>query len=292
MAKEKIALVVDSTCGYTKKEIEKMGGYYVPLNISINNDEYLDGVTLTEKQLIDKMTNDSIVKTSSPSAGLFEEEFKKALKTHDKVFCVTLSKKLSSSIESAKIAKSLHKEWNDKIFILDSLYGSSFIQYDIKKMFEMINSGTTIEALEKLSSVQAEKAFGAFAPKTLIHLKNGGRISDSAAIIGNVLKILPVLTWVDGHMDPDLVVKTRTFKRASLKCINIVEKKWKTIEDKENYEICIISTHKIESEFYENFIKKVKDKLKLKREPIFGTMSGALVAHVGPDFIGVLLIYK
>ncbi len=292
MTKEKIALVVDSTCGYTKKEIEKMGGYYVPLNISINGKEYLDGITLTEKQLIDKMTNDSIVKTSAPSAGLFEEAFKKALKTHDKVFCLTLSKKISSSIKSAKTAKASHKEWDGKVFVLDSLYGSSFVQYDIKKMFKMVNSGTTIKALEKLSSDQAEKAFGAFTPKTLIHLKNGGRISSSAAIIGNVLKILPVLTWVDGHMDPDLVVKARTFKKASSKCIKIVEKKWKTIEDKENYEICIIATHKIDNEFYDNFIKRVKEKLKLKKEPIFGTMSGALVAHVGPDFIGVLIIYK
>ncbi len=292
MKKQKIALVVDSTCGYTKKEIDKMGGYYVPLSISINDENYLDGITLTEKQLIDKMTNDSVVKTAAPSSGLFEEEFKKALKTHDKVFCLTLSKKLSSSMDSANIAKSSHKEWESKVFVLDSLYGSSFVQYDIKKMFKMVEAGTTIEALEKLSSDQAEKAFGAFAPKTLIHLKNGGRISSSAAIIGNTLKILPVLTWVDGHMDPDLVVKTRTFKRASSKCVNIVEKKWKTIKDKENYEICIISTHKIDNEFYENFIKRVKDKLKLKREPIFGTMSGALVAHVGPEFIGVLIIYK
>ncbi len=292
MKKEKIALVVDSTCGYTEKEVIAMGGYYAPLSITVDNKGYVDGVDLTEDELIDLIDNSSVVKTAAPSSGLFEEEFKKALKTHDKVFCVTLSKKISSAIQSAIIAKGSNKDWEKKVFICDSFYASAWIKYDVTKMLKMVKDGTTIEELEKMAKIQNEKTYSAFAPTSLVHLKNGGRISGSAAVIGNVLKILPVITWVDGHMDPDLIVKARTFKKASSKCIEFTNKKWKTIEDKENYQVFALVSHKIDEETKEEFIEKVQDKFKLKEKPVPGNLGVALVAHVGPEFLGVGFYWK
>ncbi len=292
MAKENIALVVDSTCGYTEKQIKKLGGFYVPLTITVDGKKYTDGVDLTEDELINLVTDTSEVKTSAPSAGLFEEKFKEALKTHDKVFCITISKRISSSIQSAKIAKSSHKEWDDKVFVCNSLYASSWLKYDVYKMFKIIDSGTTIEELKQIGRVQSQTAFGAFAPTTLTHLKNGGRISGSAAVVGNALKILPIITWVDGFMDPALIIKARTFKKASNKSVEIVGDKWKTIKDKENYQIHIIMSHKLDIKIKEDFIEKVKDKFKLESEPLLGSLSGALVAHVGPEFVGVGIVHK
>ncbi len=292
MKKEKIALVVDSTCGYTKKEVEAMGGYYVPLSITVDNKGYVDGVNLIEDSLIDLMDNSSVVKTAAPSSGLFEEQFKKALKTHDKIFCVTLSKKISSSIQSAITAKASNKKWEEKIFICDSFYASIWMQYDVGKMLKMVKDGTTIEILEEIAKTQNKKTLSVFAPTSLVHLKNGGRISSSAAIIGNVLKILPVITWTDGHMDPDLIVKARTFKKATAKCIDFANKKWKTIEDKENYEVAILASYKIDEEVKEEFINKVQDKFKLEERPVPAILGTTLVAHVGPEFIGVGFYWK
>ena len=52
MAKEKIALVVDSTCGYSKKEAEKMGMFYVPVILTIDGKDFNDGVDVVEKDFV------------------------------------------------------------------------------------------------------------------------------------------------------------------------------------------------------------------------------------------------
>jgi fatty acid-binding protein DegV len=96
MAKEKIAIVVDSSCGYTKKEAEKMGVHFLSIIVHLGGKEYLDGDTILENDLVNLMNPTSKVSTSAIPPIVFEETFRKALKKADKVLCITLSKKISS----------------------------------------------------------------------------------------------------------------------------------------------------------------------------------------------------
>jgi fatty acid-binding protein DegV len=79
-----------------------------------------------------------------------------------------------------------------------------------------------MEDLIKVIEDQNNYASGTFVPKSLTYLKNGGRVSAGGALIGNALKILPIVTFVNGHMDPALLQKSRTFERGKLKTIDTI----------------------------------------------------------------------
>jgi fatty acid-binding protein DegV len=97
MAKEKIALVVDSTCGYSKKEAEKMGMFYVPVILTIDGKDFNDGVDVVEKDFIKTINTDMKIKTAAPSPKTFQDVYRKALKDHDKVFYFGYTSKMSGT---------------------------------------------------------------------------------------------------------------------------------------------------------------------------------------------------
>lgn len=59
-----------------------------------------------------------------------------------------------------------------------------------------------------------------FTPESLTFLKKGGRIGGAAALLGNLIKLAPVLTVVDGTPEP--MAKVRTRKKALVKIQEIL----------------------------------------------------------------------
>ena len=290
--KEKITLVVDSSCGLTKKEIEKMGYEYISISINLNNVEYLDGDTMTEHMLINNLTPGDNILTSSPSPGQFAKAYERALQKADKVICITLSQKLSSTNQNAKNAVKLNKRYEGNVFVPDSFYIGPWFKSDLLLFDKMIKSGVTVEDILFAIEETNDTALGAFCVDTLIYLKNGGRISNAQAIIGNVLKILPIVYWEDGHMVENKVQKSRTFSKAQIKTIKILYEEYKELRNKNDYKIFIITSPKISGDEYNHFLEKVQNLFDFKYLPENRMLGASLVSHLGPNFIGLGLEKK
>ena len=88
-----------------------------------------------------------------------------------------------------------------KIFVVDSLCASLgeglFVDYVVKKA----DSGATIEETRDYAEDLKQHICHYFTVDNLFHLKRGGRVSATTAVIGSMLKIKPVL-YVDheGHL--------------------------------------------------------------------------------------------
>lgn len=287
--KKAIGLIVDSACGISKKDIESMGGYLLPIPIVINEIEYEDGINIDENKLTKILNIESKITTSSISISKWEKSFDEILKKYDKVICITLSKGLSSINNWAKIAA---EKFNNRIIIIDSKLAAMWMNYGVIKAFDMIKNQNTINEIVVFLEEIGNKAIGCFTTDTLFYLKNGGRISSSAALIGNALKILPIVTWVDGKMDSNNVVKARTFEKSKIKTIECLKKHWDGINDKNNYEIHIVFSNNLSDNESRTFINNLKKELNIQYNPKRNILGGALIAHVGPNFIGGGILWK
>ena len=118
-----------------------------------------------------------------------------------------------------------------------------------------------------------------FIPENLEYLRKGGRIGGASALIGNLLKIIPILTVEDGKTT--VLAKVRTKKKAVFIMLS------RMLEDIEKYGLGEIIVHHI------NCIDEAKQlactiKEKLKVNVNICDIGPVIGVHVGPGAIAVV----
>lgn len=192
-----IRIIVDSSADYTKERLEEAGLELVPIVVSIDGKSFLDGVDLGKDDFYEIMTNSNdFPKTSQPSPQAFLDVFEDAKEKGDDVICILLSSALSGTNQSANLAKDMAEY--DNIYIVDSLSAT----YPIKIMAEYANKlrnegFAAADIAAKLEELKGRIKIVA-GIDTMEYLYRGGRVSKAAAAIGEVAKIKPIISVVDG----------------------------------------------------------------------------------------------
>ncbi len=136
------------------------------------------------------------IKTGLISTAAFEEAFRSALEADQDVLYFSLSKNISGTYNSARLAsEELLDEFGDKhkIRLVDSLNAS--LAQGILAVYasEMRTKGMSVDEVADTLECYVEKMNGVFTVGDLKYLSRTGRIKGSVATIGNVLKIKPIL---------------------------------------------------------------------------------------------------
>lgn len=191
-----ITIITDSASDLSQNN--KNGITVLPMTISFDNETYEDGVTLTPDNFYMKLIESSTLpKTSQVSPYAFSEAYEKALEHSDQVIVITLSSKLSGTYQSACIAA---EDYQDKVYVIDSENVSVGEQLLINYAFSLIQQGLDAKAIiQQLNTIKKRIHLVALLD-TLEYLKKGGRISGSAAFLGNILSIKPVIAIADGEV--------------------------------------------------------------------------------------------
>ena len=190
-----VRLVGDSACDMTQAEAAALGVTVLPLKTLIDGVEYLDGVTITTEEFYDKLEHcKELPTTSQITPGEFEEAFRAGLEAGDEVVAITLSGKLSGTVQSANIA-ALDL---DGVWVVDSgsvtLGQNILLRYAVRLRDQGLSAREIVEELERIKPRIRLLA----RVDTLEYLMKGGRLSKTAAIAGTVLQIKPVLSVEDG----------------------------------------------------------------------------------------------
>jgi DegV family protein with EDD domain len=105
---EKIAWVTDSTAFLDEVLTEHPDVYSIPMVVYFEEQEYLDGVTLSLEDFYTKLEASPIPpKTSQPSVGAFVELYNKLAESYDRIISIHLSSHLSGTVSSSKQASEL-----------------------------------------------------------------------------------------------------------------------------------------------------------------------------------------
>lgn len=216
-----IKILVDSASDITQDEAKKYGIEVLPLIVSFGDQEYLDGVNLTQKEFYEKLIEtDTLPKTSQITPYRFTEAFEKLTENGDEVIVVTISSKLSNTYNSAVLAAS---EFEDKVYVVDSLSATAGEKILCLYALRLIKEGLNIkDIVNKLNEVKNKIRILAVVG-TLEYLKKGGRISKATAFAGELLNIKPVISVEDGVVK--LVGKARGSKKANNLLNELIDKK-------------------------------------------------------------------
>ena len=205
----KVKIVTDSGSDLPQARARQLGITVLPLTFRFGTDEYLDGVTMSSKEFYERMDQEEeLPKTSQISPYRYTEVFRELTEDGSDVLYVCISSGVSGTIQSAIMAAA---EFDGKVKVFDSRHFcisegllaeyAKRLSDEGKSMYEIFT------ALEKARD--KVRIIAVFA--TLENLKKGGRISSSAAFVGEMLSIKPLITITDGGVE--VLGKVRGMKK-------------------------------------------------------------------------------
>ena len=217
-----IKLLVDSASDFTKAELNNRNIEFIPLGITLDNENYLDGINLTKDDFYDKIQKSTeFPKTSMPSPAAFLEYFEMAKENGDEIVCILLSSALSGTYQSAVTAKGMVDY--DKIYIVDSSCVATGIKIIVNYADKLRNDGLSGEEIaQKVESLKSKVRVYA-GLDTLEYLYRGGRLSRTSAAIGTVANLKPIVT-LDAAGTVSVVKKSLGRTRAMRDLFEIIKK--------------------------------------------------------------------
>lgn len=281
-------IFTDSSCDLSQEMIDNRGIYSASLSFRFDDSEkvYLNNEMLI-KDFYDKMRSGGVAKTSAVNSETFAMEFEKILKEDKDILYIGFSSGLSTTYNSARLAaKQLKTKYPDrKIIVVDTLAASAGIALLLDMVIEKKNSGATIEEAAEYAENMKLKICHWFTVDDLVYLKRGGRISPTAAFVGNMLGIKPVL-HVDneGHLINVGKVRGRRVSVAAL-----ADKYGELCDDEGNKKVYISHADCLSEA--EELGKIIKEKYGAETKLItnVGTVIGA---HSGPGTIALFFVGK
>ncbi|MGM9960779.1 MAG: DegV family protein [Allobaculum sp.] len=233
----KVKVITDSGSGLSQKQAEKLGIGLLPLQVSVDDHQYLDGVDLDIKTLYQFLEDGKMPTTSQPPLYLEEELFEQYKEEgYTDLIVVNLSSGLSSTNE---VVQATAKRVGLILHTLDIYTTLGIERYLAIAAKTLIDQGKDPDEVIALLEKAVDTSEGYLIVDNLDHLAAGGRLTPLAAKLGGLLKIKPVLKVAKStYGKVDSFDKVRTFHKAVAKAVDQVEK---AIEPGKEYEFFILN---------------------------------------------------
>lgn len=228
---EKVAILTDSNSGITQLEGLQLGIKVIPMPFTIDGEEYLEDINLTQEQFYEKLVAGANVSTSQPSVGLVTSVWDELLQDFESIVYIPMSSGLSKSCESAMAAAKANYE--GKVFVVDNQRISVTQRQSVLDAIELKNKGWNGQQIHDLLMEVKFQSSIYIMVDTLKYLKKGGRITPAAAAVGGLLKIKPILT-IQGFKLDKFRMLNRTLENAKRimlqQCIEEINTRFKEID--------------------------------------------------------------
>ena len=206
-----VRIVTDSACDLPEAICAELGVEVVPLTIRFGDREYVDRKELSIDAFWRELAASPVLpETAAPSVGAFEETFRRLSDDGaSAIVCINLSARLSATMQSAQVAaKAL--DGTTPIEIIDSLSASMGIGNLVLHAARRARAGASLDEIvgEVNDRRQREHVFATL--DTLEYLRKGGRIGGAQALLGSMLSIKPIISVLDGVVEPAGRVRTRS----------------------------------------------------------------------------------
>jgi DegV family protein with EDD domain len=209
----RIEIITDSNSGITQNEGKELGIVVVPMPFTINGEEYLEDITLTQEKFYEFLKDDNaVVSTSQPSIAYVEELWANALENNDSVIYIPMSSGLSNSCETA-LRAAQKPEFQGKVFVVDNKRISVTQRQSVLDAMKLRDLGYTGKEIHDILIETMSNSDIYITVATLKYLKKGGRITPAAAALGTMLKLKPILQ-IEGEKLDKYKMRNRTMENA------------------------------------------------------------------------------
>ena len=216
-------IMTDSTVDLPKEYLtEELGVPYIPLTYLIDGQSYEDMIGLTGEEFFAKVRAGSMPTTSQINPEQAREALEPYLKEGKDILYIAFSSGLSGTYNSVRMAaEELQEEYPErKLIVIDSLcacMGEGLLVY---KAVQMKRAGKSLEEVAQWVEENKLKICHFFMVEDLNHLQKGGRISKTAAVLGTMVQIKPII-YLDNEGKLQIIKKERGRKKAMNKIVDM-----------------------------------------------------------------------
>ncbi len=217
----------ESIMDLSAEYVKEIGVSFIKSNYELNGEIYLDdfGQSLDMEEFYRNMEEGAAPSTAAINTQAYLDYFEEILKKDMDIIHVCLSSGLTTQYSCLLQAVDILKEKfpERKIYPIDSKMASSGVGLLVDKLVMLKNEGMSIEDLYKWAKENTLHVISYTSNENLEYVARGGRISKTAANIGNLLKICPLIEIDDeGHMQ--VTQKVRTKKKLLKTLVDRMEK--------------------------------------------------------------------
>ncbi|WP_172209604.1 DegV family protein [Pseudolactococcus hodotermopsidis] len=272
----KTAIITDSSAPLSDEIKAKANVFVLDISVYINGETYVEGVNLTAEQFYLKMAETTeLPKTSQPSVLALEElltQLQKENYTH--VMGIFLSSGISGFWQNIQYLTSEYEGMT--IVFPDTKMTSSPLGHMVETAYNMTKTNASFDLIVSEINETIAKTSIFIIVNDLNHLVKGGRLSNGAAVIGNLLNIKPIL-WFDEVGKIVVYEKIRTSKKAFKRLYKILAE---TTKDGE-YKLYVI--HANVPEKARDVAKELSD---IGFDVSIATFGSVIGTHLGEGALG------
>lgn len=277
-----IRILVEGSSDFTIEEAKERNLIYVPITITLNGTSYRSALDIDCAQFYTLLTQtDEFPKTSQPSPQDFLDHFMEAKERGDELICLLISSALSGTYQSALLAKNMAEY--DKIYLIDTLSATVPVRiltdYAIRLIQDGLDAATIAAQLETLKS----RIHAMAGVDTLEYLCRGGRLSRTAAAIGELANLKPIV-----HLTEEGTIAVMGKCIGRNKSIAFLQKTLQEVELDPAFPL--ITLYSGDSSNCERLEQKlISEQYTIQERLELGPVIGS---HVGPGIFGLVYVTK
>lgn len=283
---EKLLIITDSNSGILQSESEKLGIFVIPMPFTINDEEFLEEISISQEQFYEHLANNADVKTSQPSQYYLEEIWSKFLEDYEEIVYIPMSSGLSATCENAK---KFAKKFDGRVFVVDNTRISLSLKESVLEAIAMKKQGMSAKKIKNYLEGSKDKSSIYITVGTLKYLKKGGRISATAAALGSMLNVKPILCSNGGKFEKFSAVLS--FNQAKGKMIQQLKKELEGQfkEEYENGKIVVSVAHTNNEQEALKFKDEILANIPNIKFRFVDPLSLSVSCHIGPGALAICI---
>ena len=188
-------IVTDTCCDFPRQMYQDLGLVAVPVTLTFQGQEITEYDDAWLKTLYDGLRQGQVATTAAVNPQQWQDAMSSVLEKGEDVLVLPLSSGLSTTCQSAMIAKSeLEEKYPQRtIRVVDTLAASMGQGLLVYYACRHRDQGETVDQVADWCEEHKQNVCHWFTVDDLQYLKRGGRVSAATALLGTMLQIKPVL---------------------------------------------------------------------------------------------------
>lgn len=283
----KTAIITDSNSGITPEAAEQMGIFILPMPVLIDEQEYFEGVNLSQEEFYRRMEAGADITTSQPSPESVIELWDSVLKDYDEIVHIPMSSGLTGSVATARM---LAEDYGGRVQVADNHRISVTQRQSVADACAMAKAGWGAGKIREFLEKTGPESSIYIMLETLTYLKKGGRITPAAAALGTLLRLKPVLTIQGEKLDA--FAKARTVKQGKDMMVKAIQhdlqSRW---NDPAGESLHFMMAHTMNDDAIHEFSEEVSA-LYPGKEILIDPLPLSIAVHIGPGALAIAVAKK
>ncbi len=280
-----IKIFADSTCDLSDDLLKKYDITIIPLNIVLGMKSFQDGKEITPREIYEWSDKEGATpKTAAPEMGVVLDILKPYMEKKLDIIFFGISEEMSVTCQVVRMVA--QEQEYQRLFVINSENLSTGIGLLVLRAADLAKEGLSAEVIVKKIEEDRDKVRASFVVDTLTYLHRGGRCNTVTALLGNTLRLKPMIVVKNGKMGVDKKYRGRLNAVLTNYANDLKEQLLQADPTR------VFITHSgidqlIEQEMYQ-FLKE----LNIFKEILITRAGGVISSHCGPNTLGILFFVK